>query len=196
MTADASHLAKPQICQWTRQRTFPFCINVLRSWAPISLSRIPSWRNVSCTQHTTVARPDIYLHRLRMWWQKQVEIPVAGKQDTTQRLATFQTSDFHFNLAPEKWQCRSDTGKIADTMTTNSEELNTGSVWYSALAAWTPRQFPSKTGKWLSHDTVQEIACGFLCSVSRLLNNGKEFYSCEMWCSHSGTDEVRGLLVG
>jgi hypothetical protein len=34
--------------------------------------------------------------------ETQVEIPVAGMQDTTQRLGTFQTRDFQFNLAPEK----------------------------------------------------------------------------------------------
>jgi hypothetical protein len=96
MTADASHLAKPQTCEWTRQRTFPFCTNVLRSWAPISLSRIISLRNVSCTQHTTVARLHIYLHRLRMWWQKH-----RSKFQPRGCLATFQIRDFQLNLASE-----------------------------------------------------------------------------------------------
>jgi len=39
-------------------------------------------------------------------------------------------------------------------MTTNSGELNTESVSYSALAAGNPRQFSNKTGKWVSHDKV------------------------------------------
>ena len=32
----------------------------------------------------------------------QVEIPVAGMQDTTRRLATIQTRDFQFSFEPEK----------------------------------------------------------------------------------------------
>jgi hypothetical protein len=128
--------------------------------------------------------------------ETQVEIPVAGKQDTTQRLATFQTSDFHFNLAPEKWQCRSDTGKIADTMTTSSEELNTGSVDTPHLQQELRGSSQARLESGYPTTRNKKFHAGSFAVYQDFWIMGKKFYSCEMWCSHSGTDEVRGLLAG